>query len=38
VRTRPFVPVKSTVVSIRFNPGPVRWKSWIEDRSLTRKR
>ena len=38
VRTTLFVPVKPTPVSTRFSPGPVRWKSWIADRSLIRKR
>jgi hypothetical protein len=38
VSTKLLVPVKPTPVSTRSNPGPRRWKSWIEARSLIRKR
>jgi hypothetical protein len=31
-----FVPVKPTVVMRLFTPGPLRWKLWLEDLSLTR--
>src|ERR1044072_9258254 len=32
------VPVKSTPVSTRLTPGPIRWKSWIGERSRIWKR
>src|SRR6266498_3656041 len=38
VATIDFVPVKPTAVMTLSRPGPSRWKSWIDDRSLITKR
>src|SRR5688572_30552287 len=31
---RDFVPVKSTPVRTRLTPGPLRWKLWLDERSV----